>query len=159
MSLGALEQAIALWQCGHPDAAHDVLLAASADPDWVRDLKKLHPSRDFMRMVSVGEDGRVKVVTPAEVPPKVTGAVTLDDPDLPQKQKTAFEALGAESREQYPDVCAKCGAPAGTGGCSLAIPMTSDVSHMVIGGPDGVGLNFATQCDELAEFTRLVTGS
>lgn len=150
MSLGALEQAIALWQCGRPDAAHDVLLAASADPDWTRDLKKLHPPRDFMRMVSVGEDGRPKVVTPAEVPPKVTGAVTLDDPDLPQKQKAAFEALGAESREQYPDVCAKCGAPAGTGGCSIGAAVEGGTyGSIVITGPGGP-IRYASECDALA---------
>lgn len=118
-------------------------------PDEIRKLKKV----DKAAPSTAAE--RLKKLNPkAELPLAGGEGSGSEGFEYVQKLREEYKRQGQESAARYPDVCTKCGAPSGPGGCSLSTE-TEPLGTIFVSGENGERLKFENQCDELAEFTRL----
>lgn len=115
-------------------------------PDEIRKLKKVE------KAVPSTAAERLKKLNPKAELPLVGGEGSGLAEESVFKKTLAEQAAAAS--EKYPDVCTKCGAPSGPGGCSLSTE-TEPLVSCHVSGENGERLKFENQCDELAEFTRL----
>jgi len=121
------------------------------NPEDVKNLKKVD------KVKSTAAERLAKLGSKAELPVGGEGSGAGDE-RVEQAVQGLLDQV-AQARQKYPNVCAKCGAPSGPDGCSLAIPLESgDGLSRMVKDEQGNWVKFDTQCDELAEFTRLVAG-